>query len=429
MKQNINLKWILIASVSAIGILVYTLFFIETKDELGKQAVKMEEERHATSGNSSEQEPFWKRYAQAIKPDLFEMEKFVHGSESVTPLVLYTEYKLQYRYPPDSRPLTKKMEDLIHPFRITQESSILNPDISKGEIVATYTWNSPSSMITGDQSFIAWLEVIDTKTKERIRPRIRSAEIYSDLTFGKKLIGTADFNDSGSAPDEKKGDNVYTFSWQPRIGEKLHWGELTMKVIFDAPNLKEAEASLMFQSTPNPPANFRGTYTERLQDGSLILGVEIDVRKPGQFVIEGNLFDKQTGEAYHWVYVKPYLEAGPQVVDLKFFGTVFHDRGFEEGRLILKNLRGHRLNFPYDPRKLDKMMASNQEIPDTHEPYQEWMAMPKYDYVTQNSYDIVQFSKEEYKGRDKEERLRVIQDYATDWEKAHGAGPDTIIGD
>ncbi|TGN11855.1 hypothetical protein [Leptospira ilyithenensis] len=434
MKKYFSKKRILagIGSIFGLWLLVYFLFFFSTKEK-EHPAVQMEEERLFQEKGipSDSSKSFWDSTG-IPKPDFIGMEKLIQKSEVATPSVLFTEYQLYYRYPPESRPLTKKMVDLLDPFKVMQEKTpIFKPD-TEGEIQGYFSWHSSAYMVTEDKPAIAWLEVLDAKTDERVRPRILSAEIYSDSVYGEKLIGTADYNDSGSAPDRESNDHIYTFSWRPRGGEKLHGGELSMKVRFDAPSikLKETEASFSFNSTPTIPAKFTGNYHEYVENGSLYIAAEIDIYKAGQYIIEGNLFDKETGTPYHWVYLRKYLERGTsQKIALPFFGAIFHDRGFEEGRFVLGNLRGHRMNLPYDPRKLKEMLAKGQEIPTTSEPLQEWIPLPTESYTTLNSYNIVQFSPLEYQGQDKKDRLRVIQEYASDWEKTRGAGPDTNIGD
>ncbi|TGL33489.1 hypothetical protein [Leptospira perdikensis] len=434
MKKYLSNQKILIGigSVSGFIILAFILFFLGSnkKEHL---AVRLEEEKllntrgipHDSSIVSWDGSKVW-------RPNFLETEKVLQKSELATPKILFMEYQLEYRYPSDSRPLTKKMADLLDPFKINQEKvPIFKPD-SNGEIQGYFSWFSSLYMVTEDKPAVAWLQVFDAKTDKPVRARILSAEIQSDLVFGEKPVGVADYNDSGAGYDLEANDGIYTFSWIPRKGEKLHWGELTMKVRFDAPSikLKETEASFTFNSTPIIPAKFTGNYRESIENGSLLIGAEIDIYKPGQYIFEANLFDKETGTPYHWVYMRKYLEKGTsQRIDLPFFGAIFHDRGFEEGRFILRNLRGHRMNLPYDPRKLNEMVSKGIEIPDTFEPLQEWIPLPEEPYITLNRYDVAQFSPLEYQGSDKKERLRVLQDYAAAWEKAHGASTDTVMGD
>ncbi|TGN20624.1 hypothetical protein [Leptospira idonii] len=433
MKRFLSKKNVFIGVIVLSGLILLTGFSFLRTEKKDHIAVTLAEEKLMRERGIPHEssETIWDG-SKVWRPDFLETERILQKSELATPKILFMEYQLEYRYPSDSRPLTKKMADLLNPFKINQEKvPIFKPD-SDGEIQGYFSWYSSLYMVTEDKPAIAWLQVYDAKTDKPVHARILSAEIQSDLVFGEKPVGTADYNDSGAGYDNEANDGVYTFSWVPRKGEKLHWGELTMKVKFDAPSikLKETEASFTFNSTPILPAKFTGNYREYLENGSLYISAEVDIYKPGQYIFEANLFDKESETPYHWVYMRKYLEKGTsQKVDLPFFGAIFHDRGFEEGRFILRNLRGHRMNLPYDPRKLNEMITKGQEVPVTHEPLQEWMPLPEEPYTTLNRYDVVQFSPLEYQGADKKERLRVLEEYAADWEKAHGASVDTEIGE
>ncbi len=420
MKRYNKTIWIAVgaALVLVAGLSVYFLIDSPFVDE-GREAVELEERRHARDGDELSQDG---TRTQSITG----LERLVEGAEVATPRVMLAQYRLIYRYPPFSRPLTKKMVDLLNPFAVDQEKTPVLGSGAEGKPALFYSWTAPTYMITGSKPAVARLEVFDAASGARVRPRILAAEMISDPIFGERPAGTVAYNDSGAAPDETANDGIYTFTWKPNAGERLHRGELTMKVRFDAAGVSSAEAMLGFHSTPAVPAEFTGNFSERVENGSLFISVELDVRQPGKYVIEGNLIAKDNGEPYHWVYVKPYLERGSQIVDLEFFGAVFHDRDFEEGHLVLRNLRGHRLNLPYDPRKLDAMIAAGQEVPTTSEPLQEWIP-PAGDFVTRKSYSVLSFSKDEYQGNDKEERLAVIRQYARDWERAHGSGPETLV--
>jgi hypothetical protein len=427
-------KFIFLSIFLLAGILFLSWIFKDPSTTDSKAAVIHEENKLTRSKglDPNEGTSYWMDPTN-WKPDFLKLEKEIHESEVATPKILFTDFKLTYRYPADSRPLTRKMVDLLDPFRIQQEKTpIFRAGTETGEIHGYFTWNSNSYMVTEESPAITWLEVFDHESGNQVRPRILSAEVYSDPIYGEKLIGNVDYNDSGSGFDATSGDGVYTFSFLPRASDRLHWGELTMRVKFDVPEIKmkEAEASFTFHSTPEPPAKFTGKYGEYLENGSLYITVDVDVFRAGQYIFEGNLFDKETGNPYHWVYLRPYLEKGKgQTIRMQFFGAIFHDMGFDEGRFVLKNLRGHRLNLPYDPRKLDSMLEKGQEIPDSSEHLQEWMSLPETNYVTLRSYSLEQFSKQEYNGPDKEARLKVIREYAADWVRLHGAGPESDLED
>ncbi|MBI3396197.1 MAG: hypothetical protein HY042_10215 [Spirochaetia bacterium] len=108
------------------------------------------------------------------------------------------------------------------------------------------------------------------------------------------------------------------------------------------------------------------------------------------------------------------------MVPLRFFGIIFHDRGFGSGRFVLQNLRGRRMNLPFDPRRLDAMLARGEMPPTNTEPLDEWIPPPGRDFVTKSSYNVEDFSTREYEGADKEAKLKQLEQYARDWGKNSG---------
>lgn len=403
-------KIIIGALVLIVGIVAFEVFYFSKAP--GREAVELEE---MLRGRNHEQAG----EAGMRSLSLANMERLMQ-QEVASPKLMVLQHSLHFRYPTTSRPLTRKMHDLLSPMAVEERKHPYYaswPPAEGQEPDAYYTWSGPSYVTTGTDPITATLQIF-SKDEEPVKPHIKSAEIYADKIFGGAKIGEVSYQDNG------KG--VYTFSWTPRAGERMHWGELTMKVKFDLLTMKDAEVLTVFNSTPTRPAEFTGKYFEILEDGSLLIGVEMDVKKAGKYIIEANLFGKDDGEPYHWVYANEYVEAGRQVVNLKFFGLVFHDREFSEGRLVLRNLRGRRLNLPYDPRQEADLLARGADLPVTSEPLEEWLT-PGIDFVTGRSYDVSEFTKSEYDGPDKRERMNVIREYARDWEANHGRSEATEI--
>ncbi|MBI3395047.1 MAG: hypothetical protein HY042_04360 [Spirochaetia bacterium] len=359
---------------------------------------------------------------------LANMNRLIEQSEQATPRLMMAQYLLYYRYPADSRPLSKQMKDLLDPYSVApvEHAAIEAAGPKRGERSEyVYSWSGPTYLVTGKTPAVAYLSVKDTRSGAAVPISVLSADVLSDARFGTIKIADASYSDDGAGNDKKADDKTYTFTWTPRPGQKSDWGEIALTVKFKTPDGKSFEVTTGFNSTPDPPAVFTGEYRERLDQGSLYIGVEIDVRKPGKYIIEANLF--ADSDPMHWVYINRYLEAGKQFVDLPFFGLVFHDKDFSGGRLTLRELRGHRLNLPFDPRRLDAMLERGESVPVTTEPFQEWITPSMKTYTTTKSYSITDFSEKEYEGPDKENRLKLVRDYARDWEEAHGASDDTKL--
>ena len=341
--------------------------------------------------------------------------------EVLTPRVLLEEYRLHFRYPSSSRPLSRRMVDLLDPYAVRPERLPLfeKQTHARGDRpIYLYSWTAPTYLVTGARAAVAALEVYEPSSDRPVSIQVQSASVQADPEFGSVEIGTA------AVAADSAGRNV--FRWQPDPKQRLHWGQVAFLVRFRAPNGKLFLVQTDFRSTPRPPAYFSGRFREQLRNGSLAIEAEMDVKTAGRYIIEANLFDED-GQPMQWVYLRRYLERGRQQIELPFFGLVFHDRGFGAGRLVLRNLRAFRLHYPFDPRKLDGMLARSEPVPTTNAPDREYVEPYSGEYRTKKVYKISEFSRAEYQGKDKAARLSAIRQYARAWEQEHGPSPETKI--
>lgn len=337
------------------------------------------------------------------------LKRVIAQESAPTPEALRAHYKLYYRYPKNSRPLTKSMVDLLDPMKM-QTSTL--PLYKKGEDIKgppsyQFQFNSPSHSITGSQLFIASLEVRNIAEGVAVRPDIKSAKVYSDFASGRQLLNEAEFNDSGFDEDARADDNIFTFSWRAGGKDRKYWGDLEMRVIFEIES-EEYEASLGFFHSPEMVAEFLGVFDEYMKDGSLTIAPQIDIKKGGHFIIEANLFHEETEEPVGWAYFNGELNPGVQQTPLIFFGRIFHDLALD-GKFVLRNLRGFRNNIPFklsDMQKVAEQGLDKMGIETKDEPDKEMIANYDQDYTTQE-YKLEQFSKQEYQGADKEKALSM----------------------
>ena len=208
------------------------------------------------------------------------LKRLIAQEGAPTPAALRAHYKLFYRYPRNSRPLTKDMVDLIDPMKM--QTSILplyrKDDDRKGPPSYRYQFNSPSHSITGNQIFLATLEVRDIQNGKNIRPDVKSAKVFSDHASGQQLLTEAEFNDSGFNEDKKANDKVFTFSWRAGGKDRKYWGDLEMRVVFEIDG-EEFTANLSFFHSPEVVAEFLGVFDESLKDGSLHIIPQVEIKK------------------------------------------------------------------------------------------------------------------------------------------------------
>lgn len=330
----------------------------------------------------------------------------VIGSIDPSRDALISHYSSYFRYPHNSRPLNEGMDSLLDPLKMqTTPSSVLDKD---GKPVYLAQFFAASHTVSGDQVFKASLRVTDANSGALVSPTIVRAVIHSDLKTGRVELGPAQV----TAPSAPGADHL--LSWQPPAKTRLYWGELELAVDFKVGDV-ESSISLPFSSTPSEPARFTGKLEEELVDGSLVVRAEVEVNEPGNYAFEANLYQSGSSAPISWSRNMVSLTKGKNTVEYLFFGRIFHDKA-ASGSFVAKQLRGYRLNQPYDPgamidaaafaehqRRLDPdARARMLEIVD--EPLHQFVAMWQGEYTTKE-YALEDFSESEYDGVDKSETL------------------------
>ncbi len=397
----------------AIFLLAVVLVFwvvYEAEDEAEIQRRSRELEQQLAAGRRGRL-PWESRLPAGSISDL--MQQIARIAEP-TPEAMRAHIEMYYMYPPNSRPLERKMLDLMDPISLQNErlplvspadkeklrKGLLRPSDLEPAEHDIHFWG-PKHSIAGNETFILYLEVLERSTGQRVPAVVQSAIVLSDFKTGNRPLNAARFNDRGEAPDEAP-DLVTTIAWQPEQNSRLYWGELTMQVTFTVAGKKYIENQVFF-STPFYPAEFTDRFNEYLKDGSLYIEVEVNVRQAGHYIIEANLFHKYSEEPMHWVYFNGELPRGVQRVPLQFFGRIFHEKN-REGVFVLKHLRGYRNNINFSLSQLEQVAINPSLADTTRDPDRSSIAGPKRDYETQ-FYTLDQFSDEFFNSADKEAAL------------------------
>jgi hypothetical protein len=85
--------------------------------------------------------------------------------------------------------------------------------------------------------------------------------------------------------------------------------------------------SSTLRRAPSPvPARFTGAFSDRVENGSLVVEAGIQVERPGRYLIDCNLYDADD-RPVAWTRYKGELEAGAATAPLEFFGKVVVDAG------------------------------------------------------------------------------------------------------
>ena len=359
-----------------------------------------------------------------------ELERLIaRGGPS--PKARFEAYKSYARYPSNSRPLTAGMKDLTQPWVIKNVplpivadsrfatvrafkqaiQELRNAGKSDEEIKAELqkkSRNAPRFVFqTNRHALTAGDELraeLTTTTADGapLEPTILDARIIGDRRFGSKSLG--------SLSKEAKGKGVNVFTWKFPSADKKYWGQLEIQVRARIPGLNdEVILRQSVYGSPIAPATFTGNFQERLENGSLIIETELDVKRDCRYSLHANLYNQDTGEPTHWVSFDGALKPGRRIVKFTFFGKIFRDGG-HEGRFALKNLRGTCENLPFpaswvdDPSKSDAMAKAKP----LNEPLQIYIPFNTITHKTEK-YRLEQFSTREWDSPYKRRRLERLK--------------------
>lgn len=409
-----NNKKLVIALAIVIFLIVIIIFWINYK----KKDKKEESIREKIPFEFFEDKP------KFLTPEQIEQVLNEYGT---TDEVLNQIYKDYAKYPYDSRPLDKKMVDLINPWKVefTPLPMIFNPDLktennfkdflkklkeegkSEEEIkdiiekefkeYPSFVFQINKHTITIGDTLIATLKIMDPKGN-LLNYDLLEAGIYSDKYYGKTRIAIPEYNDAGIEPDDKK-DGIFTFSWKIPSQENKYWGNLTIKARIRIEKLsKEVELEQSFYSSPFNIAEFINQFEEELKDGHLYITAFLDVKKECEYHIQANLYSIDFDEPTHWVYFKGILKPGIQKVQFRFWGKIFKEKGVE-GHFELKDLRGYCENLPFppswfgDPTKIDAIVNAKPK----DEPLFYYLPYTNISYKTKRYYKLSEFSEQEWK--------------------------------
>lgn len=267
------------------------------------------------------------------------------------------------RFPPDSRPLTAEMSDVLKPNRRHEQPQPLAANgRSPGQKVDPehdlfILFTGPRYALSPGEPLAATLEVFRgqpdaARSSERLEIEVRECTLRS--TGPSPSAEGLPLNDRGEQGDKKPGDHTYSLTVEAQAlpGFERYNGPLRLDVAFVTPGSSElAHASLDFKLTAAPPARFDGRVGEKLATEGLELRVGLDVKQAGQYVVQGLLFDAKD-KPIGFAVDRPQLKLGAGEATLLFFGLLFHEAD-AQAPFVLRTVTGYRLPEGDEPDKLD----------------------------------------------------------------------------
>ena len=235
------------------------------------------------------------------------------------------EYRRRARYPRSAQPLLTEDEDPI------VRDRAVSPVESRGRNGAEPTLRVfPAAMgFESPEPAVVYAELTT-----RGRP-VAAREIRGTLTTERlEPLGQVAFHDDGLDGDAAAGDGRYTAVFP---GDKLGRGALStsylvqVEATLDGDEPRKGAASFLYAS---PNAHLTGNYRDAVVDGSLLVGVEIEVTEAGRFHVEATLYGPDGVEKVAWAQAAQWLEPGTHWLDLGYYGLILRERGIDGPYLL-----------------------------------------------------------------------------------------------
>lgn len=216
------------------------------------------------------------------------------------------------RYPQWSRPLEGELDPSSFGHWLTLPAETGEPDGSK---LVVYT--SRSSYEHAEPAVIfAYLE-----DEGRYQSLARAEATVKDETAA--AVDSLVLRDDGRAPDAVASDLIYSAAFVPPNAPDLQSTYLAeVRVTDQQGNQQSAELFLSYGQTR---ARLTGQFRDAVQDGNLVIEVEVSVERAGAFHMEGSLYDAEGKRALVWASAQVELAPGRHWVALRFYGLALRE--------------------------------------------------------------------------------------------------------
>lgn len=190
------------------------------------------------------------------------------------------------------------------------------------------------------------------------------------------------------------GGILHVAMFQPGTeGFADHYGpirvELTIRIAGET-----GTAAFDLEYTPKPPAVFTGRFSEKLVKGSLVIGAEMQIEKPGRYVLAARV-DDANGRSFGYVAFNEELPKGRAEAELVVFGKLILDE---------------KAVSPFKLRDVEGFLLKEDVYPD-----RELMPTLEDAVYTTKAYPDHQFSPDEWQS---DERQRHLDEFERDVERA-----------
>lgn len=224
---------------------------------------------------------------------------------------LIEDYRRRSEFPPESRPIESGQDPILAEREV---SPIEAGGPEGGDPVLTVF---PGQLVFEEPDSVLVYAYL-TAQGEKVPAQSITGILMSE---GLQEVGTFDFRDDGRDGDAQAGDAVYTARIEPPAGEEVAVSYLVRVVAVSLDGL-ERRAGTSFQYS-RPGARLTGNFRDYVENGSLVIEVELDVQRGGAFHLSGTLYDSG-GRPVGLAQNRKELEAGQHWIPLLYYGRMFH---------------------------------------------------------------------------------------------------------
>lgn len=304
------------------------------------------------------------------------------------------------RYPPTSRPIREQPDQVQPHFVAPNKLPLARTDnkLTDAKVLLT----QDRYFVVGDESVVFTITCETSDGPAPCEVRSSRAAVPAHAAGSGSDPGappreaTVTFVDSGQDGDKAAGDGTLTGVLTPSTqGFQGYYGPIQVMLELTVEG-ESGRASFDIVYTPDPPAEFTGKVREVIQEGSLVLYVEMDVRKAGRYVITGRVDDEE-GKSFAYVTFNEELAEGRQEAKLTVFGKLIRDEGAKS---------------PFKLRDVEGFLLKEGAYPD-----RELVPALEGAAHTTKRYKEADFSDAEWQS---EEKDRHVKEYQKDVEELSG---------
>jgi hypothetical protein len=289
---------------------------------------------------------------------------------------IITQFEKDLRFPLYSRPIDENSYDMLHPHVfIPVERPFPDNDNLRYDLVL------PKQIMFHGEPVSAVLRV--TSASESL-PQISSVKgrLYDDER-GHKLIAEFNLHPGPAKTGSREFSAEYTPKHDPQMGNNL-----TLAVTFSPAGYGDITVTAPFTYAA-AAAGISGIGTSRVEGAHLIIPVNLNVQKPGDFRVTGNLHSAGSDRPLINAFGVANITGSTGTVEIKIHAVALREK-WDPGPYILKTFTIERMPTMKEPMLHGSGEDKEFEIP---------------------RRDLKEYSNEKYVNEDEQKKLQMLKNF------------------